>query len=331
MLKHSFLIFVLILVSLTGHSQIKRYYVNSSNEIVSDSAKAKFYMKVGYDQSDSTWKMHQYTMRDTLMVIGSFKDEELEVPHGKFTIFKVTEPLPMTHYDAATRRIVSDTEPAKYYVSTTGYFINGKKDGEWSDYYISGNLQFVNNWKDGQLTGRYRSYGYDSQKILVEGNYVNGCKEGVWTTFASSGIVLTKDFYKKNHLLTSVNYPYKVPAEERIVPARADYNFNAYLLKVIRNLDFGGMSLKIHVGVDVSKEGKLIVKSFRSNSKIKDESMLVVLNGIANAPVWKPANNNKGVVEEYLPISISFPSRSIEVGFNGVVKDIYENRLKSME
>ena len=49
MLKHSFLVLVLILMSLTGHSQIKRYYINSNNEIVADSAKAEFYMKVGYD------------------------------------------------------------------------------------------------------------------------------------------------------------------------------------------------------------------------------------------------------------------------------------------
>ena len=270
-------------------------------------------------------------MKDTLMVIGSFKDEQLEVPHGKFTIFKITEPYPMIRYDAATRRIVTDQEPAKYYIATTGYFVNGKKDGEWSDYYLSGNLQFVRTWTNGELTGRYRSYGANSQKVLVEGDYVNGSREGVWNTYASSGVVLTKDIYKKNRLLNTDNYSYEVPAEERVTPAKAGYNFKAYLSEAIKRINFGGANLQIHVGVEISEEGKLIVRSFNPNPKINNETMLVVLNAIADAPAWKPAFNNKGVVKQELPITISFPSRSIGVGFNAIVKDIYENRFEPMQ
>ncbi|WP_214227394.1 hypothetical protein [Pedobacter sp. B4-66] len=330
MLKNCFIVLVLILISLTGHSQIKRYYINENNEIVSDPTKAVYYIKSGYDQADSTWKMHQYTMKDTLMVIGSFKDEQLTVPHGKFTMFNVSEALPRMYYDAAARRIVSDTEPAKYYLSATGYFVDGKKDGEWSDY-VLGKLQFVRTWKNGELTGRYRSYGYNSQKVLVEGNYVNGSREGVWNTFASSGVILIKETYKKNHLLTTDNYPCKVSAEERVTSAKAGYNFKAYLSEAIKSIDFGGANLQIHVGVEISKGGKLIVSSFGPNPKIKNETMLVVLNAIADAPTWKPAFNNKGEVEQEFPITISFPSRSIEVGFNEIVKDIYENRFKPMQ
>ena len=49
-------------------------------------------------EGDSAWSTRQYDMQDTIMTIGTFKDEQFTIPHGKFIYYKLLKPKSPIQY-----------------------------------------------------------------------------------------------------------------------------------------------------------------------------------------------------------------------------------------
>ncbi|TQM48574.1 antitoxin component YwqK of YwqJK toxin-antitoxin module [Arcticibacter tournemirensis] len=332
MLQKYLIVPFLLLLSINNRAQTRRYYLGPGNEIVSDSTKAEFYILVEYDKTDSTWKMQQYTLSDTLRVIGSFKDEQLKVPHGKFVVYNLFRISSQRKYSPLSKRIETEIIPLRYYIADSGAYVNGQKEGEWTHFFSDGRIEYIYTYKGDQLNGRFRSYNYTTQKILIEGNYENGSKEGKWLTFAASGDILVEDTYKNNILRKSLHRPSKLKASEQYkytggVPG---YNFNSYLSEAVDNSNFGDARGRLTLSCTLNKNGKLIVSNFLSQSYFADEIILDAIFAVENAPSWKPAKIKDQLVEISIPVTISIPEKTIEWGDSEQAKRVSEKLFKPM-
>jgi len=268
------------------------------------------------DTSDSTWKMHQYSLTDTLLLIGSFKDVQLTVPHGKFTFFKESPPHTQREYNNKSNQIENVVTPRKYWLDMTGDYVNGQKEGEWTKYDSKGGLETTTTWKNDKKNGLYRTYGYDSQKIRFEGNYVNGTREGVWITFTASGGILAEETYKNDQITRKVDHLNKLDLAEKVNDSKPPSDFRRNLSGELKKIHFGNVDGHITLIFKITKEGHLVCKNFYGMERFADKTILTIINAITNSPLWKPASKNGEAVEQDFPIYIEVPSLEIKMGLS---------------
>lgn len=70
-----------------------------------------------------------------------------------------------------------------------GYFLDGKRDGEWLSWHENGKIWSKGYFKEGERTGKSWIY-YKSGKPYMKGSYSNGKKTGQWLVFDEEGIVI---------------------------------------------------------------------------------------------------------------------------------------------
>jgi antitoxin component YwqK of YwqJK toxin-antitoxin module len=323
-------LFCLIVTCFHSYAQ-SRYYLGKNNEITTDSVNATSYILVEKeDKGEPIWKMRQYSLDDSLVLVGSFKDNRLKIPHGKFIIYNVKEARRIIKYDPALHKLDTSITSPKIYIGKTGTFVDGEKEGEWIDYFEDGSIEFTFTYKSGKLDGISRSYNYDTKKLLFEGNYINNLKEGVWTNFAYTGAILQEDIYKNNQIRKSISHAEDKQFKRKITGGSPDYDFKAYLNEVLQEINFGQVKGKLMLSFTLNKEGKLLNESFYGPNGFTDKMLLKILDAVTDAPAWKPNYVNGILSEVYIPISISIPDKEIQIGFRGPAKQIYQSTFKAM-
>lgn len=78
--------------------------------------------------------------------------------------------------------------------TSTGYFINGNKNGEWISYYKNKQIIFKGSFQNGIPIGEHL-YWYETGVLMKYGIFKNGRKYGIWMNYASNGRVLMVSEY----------------------------------------------------------------------------------------------------------------------------------------
>jgi len=88
---------------------------------------------------------------------------------------------------------------------TTGRYVNGKKEGEWTVYSENGKVWKKYQYKNDNLNGRYISYYGNTGMQEIVGDYLDGKATGTWTYYFQNGSIEKRENYidgKKNGLFT---------------------------------------------------------------------------------------------------------------------------------
>ena len=85
-MKYKLLIFLCCCTFLQAFSQAKPIYFNG-NRITTDAERATSYGVYGKLSGENLWTLKRYDLYDNLMLSGSYKDEQLTIPHGKFIFY----------------------------------------------------------------------------------------------------------------------------------------------------------------------------------------------------------------------------------------------------
>ena len=71
-----------------------------------------------------------------------------------------------------------------------GFYVNGKRNGQWTSFFQNGNIQSEGFFKDGLRDGKALVY-YENGQIYYEGYYNLGKETGKWTFYDQKGNVVT--------------------------------------------------------------------------------------------------------------------------------------------
>lgn len=137
------------------------------------SAFSTSYAVYGKLSNDTLYTYKRYDILNNLMVTGSFQDEALTIPHGKFTFYSDVETFNNTHN---TTFPLTDKN---IFISEEGRYENGLSVGRWNGYYPNGKILGTLNFENGLKQGEF--VGYDKNgKVETLGSYKDDKREGEW-------------------------------------------------------------------------------------------------------------------------------------------------------
>ncbi len=172
-MKRIKLILLLVLICTSSiYAQTKPIYFDD-NGVVASPQSATAYGVFGKLSDQELWVLKKFDFNDNLMVTGSYKDELLSVPHGKFVFYNSIEDF---NYINNGNYNTSKTDR---YVSQQGAFVNGMTEGIWYDYFPDGAVMHYANYKEGKLEGTFRTFSKKG-KVEFMGQYQDGEKVGTW-------------------------------------------------------------------------------------------------------------------------------------------------------
>jgi hypothetical protein len=172
-MKRLVLVLAFALFSLNGFSQIRTVYYDDEDHVTTDSTQASSYAIFGKLTGDSVYTYKKYDVDGFVTVTGSFKDDDLKIPHGKFVYYDWVDQLSNLGYT------LPPTNGKERYVVVTGRYKDGKKDGKWYTFYPDGKLKNVVTFSNDVMNGEFKFF--DSKgKLDTSGTYVNGKKNGEW-------------------------------------------------------------------------------------------------------------------------------------------------------
>ncbi|HEY4797466.1 MAG TPA: hypothetical protein VII99_00170 [Bacteroidia bacterium] len=80
-------------------------------------------------------------------------------------------------------------------VKMRGFYINGKRNGQWTSFFEDGKIQSDGFFKDGLRDGKANVY-YQSGQLYYEGYYRDGKEAGTWVFYDEKGNVAQKKIYE---------------------------------------------------------------------------------------------------------------------------------------
>ena len=93
---------------------------------------------------------------------------------------------------------VQDGDYVKKYpsgvIQMRGYYVNGRRNGQWLSFFENGNIQSEGSYKDGLRDGKATVY-YENGKIYYEGYYKDGKEVGIWIFYDESGKTINEKVY----------------------------------------------------------------------------------------------------------------------------------------
>ncbi len=185
-------LFLLLLFSLGLNAQVKPIYFNKDS-VVKDSTKATAYGVYGKLSNEEVWRIKLYDLYDNLLLTGSYQDEKLSVPHGRFIYYDFVDDFNDEYeenfYLKSTNR----------FLSAQGEFNSGQKTGRWVTFFPDGKIRTVTFYIKGVEHGEYKLFNRRG-KVEVAGMYASGVKVGEWN-YASG----KKEVYRTGVLISTKN------------------------------------------------------------------------------------------------------------------------------
>ncbi|WP_316784180.1 hypothetical protein [Pedobacter frigiditerrae] len=167
---------LLLLFLITGfikvNAQIKPVYFYG-DKVTSNKNKATSYAIYGKLSDQDIWMFKRYDLNDNLLQTGSYNDEMLTIPHGKFIFY-----TGVVDYNNINRTRY-DLKGKARFKSQEGDFVNGKEEGNWFTYYPDGNVSSYMEFKGGLANGAYKEYDKYGD-VTLSGNFLNNEKHGEW-------------------------------------------------------------------------------------------------------------------------------------------------------
>ncbi|MDB5020439.1 MAG: hypothetical protein JWQ28_1566 [Pedobacter sp.] len=192
-MKRFVLLLAFICFCLNGFSQVKTVYYDEEDHPISDSTQAATYAIYGKLSGDSLYTYKKYDADGYVMVTGSFKDESLKVPEGKFVYYDWVDQL------TTLGNTLPTTEGKDRYILVSGHFKDGKKFGKWLTFYPNGSLKNVLTYVNDVVHGEYK-YFDTKGRLQISGNYVNGKKDGQWISDGGRKI----EQYSNNRVVSTI-------------------------------------------------------------------------------------------------------------------------------
>lgn len=165
--------FFFLFVTCQAFSQVKTLLLNQLDQITSDSSKAASYAVYGKLTGDSVYTFKKFDLDNNLLTSGSFKDDSLHIPHGKFVYYEWIIP-PNSGVDPGFA-----PDGMERFVSLTGSYLDGTLNGRWISFYPGGSVKQVATYVRGILHGGFQYYDL-SGKVMISGLYIAGKKSGTW-------------------------------------------------------------------------------------------------------------------------------------------------------
>jgi len=259
-----------------GIAQIKRAFLTPDGKYTNKPGKAASYVLI-QKLEDSAYLVREYDMHNAILLQGTFKDELMMIPEGKFLFYRKNR-----FYIKNAEKNAPDTNS---YVFQVGYFLNGVLNGSWINYSSRGVISSVTTFEKGKLNGLYQSFSND---YVYEGNYVDNLKEGLWQSHrVSDSLLLSEAEYKHDTLKNE--YTHWIPAMER-------GNLNAYLTKRLKKFNdlFNGNNPVI--SYTINKEGRIISPEIIKG--ISPEVDEAIINALEDGPQYYPATYNYKPIEQ---------------------------------
>lgn len=268
--------------------------------------------------SNSAWLVHEYDAQDSIMTIGTFKDEKLTIPSGRFQYYQYNPPYLQITYDYTTHKIDSVIIPAKNFLNMVGYFVDGERTGIWTTFDSSNKKTIAQTLEHGKLNGLYESYNYG--KVSVSGNYVDDMREGEWYMLSGTGDTIQTDIYKKNKLIKTINSINEKTNKYKYTDPRPKYDFIRYLNAQLskKGISQSGTK-KSFYSFNIDTTGRIVEPSVITrnitNEDLDFEVNKAVIDAILNAPLWIPGarDREKVMVKISIQLNIVFNKKSISV------------------
>lgn len=193
MLKRLVIFCLFLMIGQKASSQVRSIMLDVHDRITLDSVEMINYAVFGKITGDSVYTFKKFDLDGILLASGSFKDDSLKVPHGKFTYYNWITPdnnMVNTGYDINGK---------ERYVELTGSFLDGQRNGRWISFYSDGKIKQVITFYQGLAHGAYQFFGNDG-KQQVAGMYIAGKKNGTWILKGGK----QEDVYVRDQLISSL-------------------------------------------------------------------------------------------------------------------------------
>ena len=169
-----FLVFLFTLIFyFTASAQVKPiYFIGDS--ITTDKTKATSYGVSGKLSTDTVYRLKMYDLYDNLMQTGSYKDENLTIPHGNFLIYGDIDEF---NYEQETTFYVKDKDR---FLAEQGDYFDGKKRGRWIQFFPDGKIFRITNYIENFKHGEFKEFNRRG-KLVIAGAFKLGLKDGEWS------------------------------------------------------------------------------------------------------------------------------------------------------
>jgi antitoxin component YwqK of YwqJK toxin-antitoxin module len=234
------------------------------------------YVLVEKLDGDSAYAAKIYNMHDTVLMQGTYKDELLAIPNGKF-IYYDKQTLSKNKKEIVLQTVISHSTDTNSYIRTTGYFINGKKNGLWIDYFSRGVKQSEIMYKNGKQNGSYKVYNIGTDKW----------QECVMKNDTLEGKVIT---YNRDSVLVSemdVLHGRMISQTKHLVDAVQNEDFDAYLERKLNKYQDKIIQFSPVIKFTVDKTGKIINPIVIKGISPEFDNLLTSM--IVTAPKYAPA------------------------------------------
>jgi antitoxin component YwqK of YwqJK toxin-antitoxin module len=191
MIKIKLLVILFFSTIIQVFAQAKPVYFNG-NRITTDANQATSYGVYGKLSNQELWVLKRYDLYDNLMFSGTYKDDQLTTPHGKFTFYGSIYDYNYENF-SNFKNFATDR-----YIRQTGEFVNGLEEGKWTDYFPDGKVKGYRNFVNGELDGDLAVFSYKGRRLLY-GNYKNGLKHGIFYDVKKK----LKQVYENDKLISS--------------------------------------------------------------------------------------------------------------------------------
>ncbi|MBC7614936.1 MAG: hypothetical protein H7202_02600 [Pedobacter sp.] len=151
------------------------------DKIISDPKLATFYGVFGKLSGSNTYGLNVYDIYNNLVKSGTYIDETLTIPHGKFSYYSFID---IFNDRYGTDFLIKKTDR---FLSEQGKFINGNKNGMWLTFYPDGKVRSIINYKNGFKHGESKLLDKDGNTMIV-GIYKLDVKDSLWNYYQEGRI-----------------------------------------------------------------------------------------------------------------------------------------------
>jgi antitoxin component YwqK of YwqJK toxin-antitoxin module len=148
-------------------------YFVSGDKITTDQSKATSYGIYGKLSTEDLWVIKRYDLWDNLIESGSYKDEQLSIPHGNFNYY-----MEVAYFNVQYGGTFYLKNKLRFNFQQ-GSFVDGLAQGRWTFFFPDGNILNIHHFIDGKLDGEYKTYNKLGE-LVENGNYKKGEMDGEW-------------------------------------------------------------------------------------------------------------------------------------------------------
>jgi antitoxin component YwqK of YwqJK toxin-antitoxin module len=279
---------LLLLVCSSSFAQVQRAFITKEGRYSNNPQGAVSYILIRKLDSDSAYSVKQYDMRDTIMISGTYKDELLTVPNGKFIYYyKARFPAKKDLQAQKQQEINIKGIDTNNYVQMTGYFLNGKREGVWVTFSSRGVIGQRSTYENDKMNGPFSIYTGGELGYRSEGSMVDNIMEGKYYVYNADSLLLVESDYLHDK---------EVKQTVHLVEASESDKFHSYMQIALEKFK-PQLSVKVpEIKYVVTKTGAL--RDIQIVKGVAPDVDAALLAALAKAPRFTPGLYDGVVFDE---------------------------------